>query len=601
MRKYRIRKLLQRLFCGSNSREIEPDEIFLDSSNLPQFDKNQFEGRIEKPIDKNTKSFVVVIFVFIIILYIIRVFLLQIYDGESFAYLSENNRLRHSIIFAERGVLYDRNGEELVWNEVGDSSQGIVSTDRSSSQGIVSTDQVVEQEKIYIEDKEGSFALRVYSDRDGLAHILGYVGYPLKDSSGNYYQDEFLAKDGAELFFDNRLSGVNGLEIEEIDALQEIKSKNTIRPPEDGQNITLSIDSRLNEALYRFLEYRANESGFVGGAGILMDVTSGEVITLTSFPEFSSQVLTDGEPRDKISSYITDERKPFLNRVVSGLYTPGSIVKPIVAIGALSEGVITPEKEILSTGSISLPHPYLEDVFSVFVDWKAHGYVNMREAIANSSNVYFYEVGGGFEDQEGIGIDGINKYARLFGLGKSTGSVFNDSDGTIPNPKWKSEMFDGEEWRIGDTYNTAIGQYGFQVTLIQMVRAIGAIANGGMLMSPILEKGENISYKSIQVDDSILQIVREGMRMGVEEGTVKSLNTPYVDVAAKTGTAQLGVSKKFVNSWVVGFFPYENPKYSFAIIMEKGPEKNLIGASSVMREFIKWINIYAPEYFNDVN
>ncbi len=559
------------MFKGSQKREIEPDEIFLDSSNLPQFDRNQFEGRIEKPIGKKTQLFVAVVFFLVMILYIGRVFSLQIYDGESFAYLSENNRLRHSIIFSERGVLYDRNDVELVWNE-------------SESSNI-----------------EEEFALRTYIKLNGLSHVLGYIGYPLKDVLGNYYQDEFIAKDGAELFFDDRLKGVNGLEIVEVDALQEVKSKNTIRPPKDGESITLSIDSRLNEALYRFLGERAERSGFVGGAGILMDITNGEIITLASFPEFSSQVLTDGKPSDTIASYVEDERKPFLNRVISGLYTPGSIVKPIVAIGALSEGVITPEKEILSTGSIRLPHPYIDGVYSVFVDWKAHGYVNIREAIANSSNIYFYEVGGGFEDQEGIGIDGINKYAELFGLGRSTGSMFDDSSGIIPNPEWKAEMFDGDEWRIGDTYNTAIGQYGFQVTLIQMVRAIGAIANGGMLMSPILEKGEAVTYESVKIDDEILQIIREGMRMGVDSGIVKALNTPYVKVAAKTGTAQLGVSKKFVNSWVVGFFPYEKPKYAFAIIMEKGPEHNLIGASSVMREYIEWINTHAPEYFNTVN
>ncbi|MFC1730662.1 penicillin-binding transpeptidase domain-containing protein [candidate division KSB1 bacterium] len=552
---------------GSKNREIEPDEIFLDSSNLPEFDRNQFEGRIEKPIAKSVQFFVVGIFLLVFILYVGRIGYLQLYKGESFKYLSENNRLQHSIIFAERGVLYDRNGEELVWNEAGDEK----------------------------------FALRKYTSLDGLSHVLGYVGYPLKDRSGIYYQEEFIAKDGVELYSDNLLRGENGLEIEEIDALQEVKSKSVIRPPRDGQNVTLSIDARLNQALYNLLGERARESGFVGGAGMLMDVTNGEIIALASFPEFDSQVLTDGEPHAQIRSYVGDIRKPFLNRIVSGLYTPGSIVKPIVAVGALSEGVITPDKKILSTGSISIPHPYIEDEYSVFVDWKAHGYVDVREAIANSSNVYFYEVGGGFEEQAGIGIEGINKYASLFGLGKETKSPFVEGEGVIPNPEWKLETFDNDPWRIGDTYNTAIGQYGFQVTPIQMVRAIGAIANGGTLMTPIIEKdGESVG-ENLSLDGDILQIVREGMRMGVKEGSAKALNTAYIEVAAKTGTAQLGVSKKFVNSWVTGFFPYDDPKYAFIVIMEKGPEGNLVGAASVMRGYIEWINIHAPEYFNTVN
>jgi len=564
---------------GSQNREIEPDEIFLDSHNLPKFDQYQFEGRIEKPIAKKMQFLMVVAVFFIFILYSGRIGYLQLYKGEAFASLSENNRLQHSIIFAERGVLYDRNGIELAWNEVGNKTGVDAGT----------------------EEKGEEFAFRRYTSLSGISHVLGYVGYPLRDSKGNYYQDEFTAKDGAELFFDNRLRGENGLEIEEVDALQDTKSKNTIRTPKDGQNVTLSIDSRLNEELYALIGKRAQESGFTGGAGILMDITNGEIIALASFPEFDSQVLTDGEPRAQISTYVQDSRKPFLNRIVSGLYTPGSIVKPIVAVGALSEGVITAEKKILSTGSIRIPNPYVDGAYSVFVDWKAHGWVDVREAIANSSNVYFYEVGGGFEDQEGLGIEKINTYTSLFGLGKETGSLFTEGIGVIPNPAWKAEHFDDGVWRIGDTYNTAIGQYGFQVTPIQMVRAIGAIANGGGLLTPILEKGGAVSQTSLGLDDAVLDVVREGMRLGVEEGIAQSLSTPYVKVAAKTGTAQLGVSKKFVNSWVVGFFPYGAPRYAFVIIMEKGPEANLVGASSVMRGYIEWIQIHAPEYFSIVN
>ncbi len=568
---HRIRLLLRRFLNGTKNREIEPDEIFLDSHNLPEFDRYQFEGRIEKPIRKKMQFFVIVVLLLILVPYMWRIGYLQLYKGEAMAYLSEKNSLKHSIIFAERGVLYDRNGVELVWNEVGK------------------------------DDKKDGFSIRKYINLEGLSHVLGYVGYPLRDSSGIYYRDKFVAKDGAELFFNNRLSGKDGLEIEEVDAFQKIKSKNTIRPPKDGQNITLSIDSRLNETLYKILGKRANESGFVGGAGILMDVTNGEIIALASFPEFKSQVLTDGEPRSQIREYVIDNRKPFLNRVVSGLYTPGSIIKPIVAVGALSEGVITPDKKILSTGSIKIANPYVKNGYSVFVDWRAQGYVNIREAIAVSSNVYFYEVGGGFKDQKGIGIEGINKYARLFGFGKKTGSPFPEKNGLIPNPEWKARVFNNDPWRIGDTYNTSIGQYGFQVTPIQIVRAIGAIANGGSLMTPTLEKGGNISKIQLPIDKNILQVVREGMRMGVESGIARALNVPFVEVAAKTGTAQLGVYKKFVNSWITGFFPYGNPKYAFVVIMERGPEKNLVGAASVMREFLEWINIHVPEYFNNVN
>lgn len=558
----RIRLFLRRLLRGGKGREIAPDEIFLDSHNLPEFDRDQFEGRLEKPIAKRAQVLVLLVFGGVLTLFVGQIGVLEIKKGAVYASLSENNRLEHSIIFAERGVLYDRMGRELAWNEKG----------------------------------EEEYALRGYRETPGLAHILGYVGYPLKDASGVYYQREYRGKDGVELFFNERLSGKNGLKIEETDAHQTVTSESVTRPPQDGENITLSIDAHLSEALYTLIGERARESGFVGGAGVMMDVTNGEVVALVSYPEYSPRALTDGAPRDEIVSYVNDSRKPFLNRVVSGLYTPGSIVKPIVATGALTEGVITPEKEILSTGSIRIPNPYFEGTYSTFVDWKAHGWVDVRHAIAQSSNVYFYEVGGGFEDQPGIGIDGINTYARHFGLGRATGIVFTEQEGVIPNPEWKAETFGDDEWRIGDTYNTAIGQYGFQVTPIQIVRAIAAIANGGELLTPLLERGGAPESETIPVKDEYLQVVREGMHLGALEGTARAVNTPYVSIAGKTGTAQLGTRKEYVNSWVTGFFPYESPRYAFAVIMERGPVSNLVGASAVMRDFIEWMHAEAPEY-----
>ncbi|MBI2617857.1 hypothetical protein HYW58_00140 [Candidatus Kaiserbacteria bacterium] len=565
----RIKHFLRRLFSRRKDREINPDEIFLDASNLPAFDQHQFEGRLERPIAKRTHFLVAAVFLFLLLLYAGRVGFLQTYRGEAFARLSESNRLTHSIIFADRGVLYDRTGKELAWNVAG---------------------------------TDDDFALRRYYRDEGLSHAIGYVGYPLKDVAGVYYQNAYIGRGGAESFFDGRLSGDNGLKIVEIDALQKVTSESVVRPPRDGENITLSVDASLSSALFTLLKRRAEESGFVGGAGVVVDISNGEIIALASYPEYDSQTLTDGESGERIQSYVEDSRKPFLNRIVSGLYTPGSIIKPIIAIGALEEGVITPEKEILSTGSIRVPHPYIEDAFSIFVDWKAHGYVDMRRALAVSSNVYFYEVGGGFENQKGIGIEGINRYARMFGLGETSSSPFEgESIGVIPNPRWKEETFNGDEWRIGDTYNTSIGQYGFQVTPMQMALAIGAIANGGTLFTPILEKGTSAEKKVLPINARNTEVVREGMRLGVREGTAQALSVSFVDVAAKTGTAELGTVKQFVNSWVVGFYPYENPRYAFAVIMERGPVKNLVGAASVMREYLEWIHAHAPEYLSPVN
>jgi penicillin-binding protein 2 len=153
---------------------------------------------------------------------------------------------------------------------------------------------------------------------------------------------------------------------------------------------------------------------FSGGAGVIMDIKTGELLSLTSYPEYNPTTLSAGQDKKTINSYFSDKRKVFLNRAVSGLYTPGSIVKPFIGYGALVENVISPVKQILANGSISIPNPYFPDKKSTFKDHGTFGYVDMQKAIAVSSDVYFYEIGGGFQDQKGLGIVNIDKYARLF-------------------------------------------------------------------------------------------------------------------------------------------------------------------------------------------
>ena len=548
-------------------REIAPDEIFLDSSNLPDFDVHQFEGRFEKPISKRTIFFLGAVFVFVGMAFVWRVWSLQIAQGEVYRQKSENNRLDKIPIFAERGIIYDRNKTELAWNE----------------------------------PQDNVFPRRVYTGKEGFSHILGYVVYPKKDAKGFYYRTELAGRDGVERKYNKVLAGKNGEKIIETDALMNILSESVIKHPQDGEPVTLTIDERVQNALFGFIKDLSYEKGFVGGAGVLMDVKTGDVIALASYPEYDSAILSDGSNRAKIRAFQTDPAAPFLNRAISGLYTPGSIVKPFVALAALNEKVITPEKQILSTGSISLPNPYYPELKSVFTDWKAHGWVDVRRALAVSSNVYFYEVGGGYKDQNGLGIRRIREYIAKFGIGEKTGvDLPGEVAGVVPGPEWKKEHFNGEPWRVGDTYNTAIGQYGFQVTPIQMVRAVAAIATDGMLPVPHLAARTHTSPADISdgIDSRYFTVVKEGMRQAVLEGTAKGLNVPFVKVAAKTGTAEVGISKRRVNSWILGFYPYDNPRYAFVVVMEKGPRENTIGGLYVMRRLLEWMRANTPEYLS---
>lgn len=554
-------------------KDIDPDEIFLDSKNLPNFNVQQFEGRMEKAIPKNSAYLIGFFFLLVIVIFSWEVVGLQIVKGGYYLEKSQNNTLMKQPIFADRGLIYDRNGVMLTWNEwpVGDVNK--------------------------LESPS-----RKYIDKSGFSLLLGYVSAPAKDASGKYWQDNFIGKDGIESFYNKKLTGINGERITEIDVKGSVHSENVILAPQKGEDLNLSIDSRIQNKMYESISSMAQNVNFQGGAGVLMDIHSGEILAITSYPEYNSSILSDGKDKQKISSYFQDKRKVFLNRSVSGLYSPGSIVKPFIGYAALKEEVISPAKKILANGTISIPNPYYPEKKSIFKDHGVFGYVDMRQAISISSDIYFYEIGGGFEDQKGLGISNIDIYSKLFGIGDKTGAdLIGEKSGVIPTPEWKAKTFKGDPWRIGDTYNTSIGQYGFQVTPLQMARAVSGLANMGVFYTPhILKDDPNYkeSSQSLEVDKEKMKVVFEGMRMAVTEGTCVALNIPDIKIAAKSGTAQVGLGNTNTNSWIIGFFPYEQPRYAFALVMERGPKSASGNATRVMREVVDYMKINTPEYFD---
>ena len=547
--------------------EVSFDEILLDSSNLPSFNTLRMEGRMEKPIGRGSIYAIAIIFSLILVVFLGRLGMLQVVNGEAYAEQSEQNSLAHRLIAAERGVVYDRTGELLAWNELDNSG-------------------------------EYDFPVRAYTDREGLGQLIGYVSYPQKDTSGVYYRTEYKGQSGVEESFDAVLKGENGTQLIEVTARGEIISENTIAQPDSGDALTMSVDAELSEMLYELIATTTIRQGFRSGAAAMMDVETGEIIALTSYPSYDPEILSDGDDVAQIEAYYNDERFPFLNKVIGGVYTPGSIVKPFVAYAALVENIIDPEKIIVSNGKLVVPNRYDPDNPAVFHDWRVHGAMTMRDAIAYSSNVYFFTIGGGFEDQKGLGITKIHEYMKLFEIGDLTHvPLGGEVEGVVPNPEWKTETFD-DDWRLGDTYNTAIGQFGFLTTPLQMLRAYAAIANGGTLITPQIMLGERGERTNLHLDQEKLRIVQEGMRQTViqDGGTARALERSDVAIAGKSGTAELGASKDKVNSWIAGYFPYDEPKYAFILFMESGPRANMVGAGSVMGKAFDWMAEYRPWY-----
>lgn len=549
------------------STQVDVEEILLDASNIPALDYARLEGKRELPIEKRSIWTIGGIFCLIAIIFGAKIVSLQVIHGEEYKAIADNNSVNKAPIIAERGVVYDRRGEMLAWNEADDSG-------------------------------EYDFPIRAYTDRAGLGQVLGYVSYPKKDSRGFFFRTDYLGRSGVELAYDEILKGNNGNKIVEVDALSKVISEYAIDIAVSGGAVTLSVDAELSEAMYDIIATSSAKAGFRSGAAAIMNVHTGEILALTSFPSFDPEVMADGDDTTLIEQYNTDDRLPFLNKVIGGAYTPGSIVKPFVAYAALEHHIIDPSKVIVSTGEIIVPNPYNPSSPSVFRDWRAHGKMTMREAIAFSSNVYFYIIGGGYGDQPGLGITKMAENYHRFGLGELTGiTIAQEQAGVVPDPKWKQEVFN-DDWRLGDTYFTAIGQFGFLTTPMQMLRAYAALANGGYLVSPHVEYGVQGEKKDIHIDPALMQIIHEGMRKTVtyNGGTARPLERKDVAIAAKSGTAEVGVGNAYVNSWAAGFWPYEEPQYAFILMMDKAPRSNALGAARIMGDVVQWMSVHRPEY-----
>ena len=547
-------------------KDIEPDEILMDSANLPGFERGLFEGRLESPLPSKIPYVILAVFFLGLSGIIFRLFELEITRGEEYLARAESNRLLRVRLPAERGLIYDRNMKELAWN----ADDG-----------------------------------RRYPYERGFGHVLGYLGYA----------DEFIpevsaevkiGKAGIENVFDEVLRGRDGSRLIEEDAKGEFFAESVELAPENGRSAVLTIDAGIQSELFKIIENVAADRGFKAGAGAAIDVKSGEIMALVSAPEYDSNVLSKGGVSEKISGYIKDESNPFFFRAIDGLYPPGSTFKTVVALAALAEKIIDPEKQILSMGSISIPNPYFPDKPSVFYDWKAHGWVDMRRAIAVSSNVYFYSIGGGFGEQAGLGVRRIIDYASRLGFGKKTGLELGGAEGFLPTPEWKEKNVPSDPvWRIGDTYNLSIGQGMLQVSPLQMALLASTIANEGLKPSPHLlksllsangtkETAEIKEPERADVPEAVFKIVKEGMREAAETGTASSLAGVGVKAAGKTGTAEIGSGTK-VNSWFIGFFPYDDPKVALAIVLEGGRAENLVGAPYAASRIVRWIAQNRPE------
>jgi penicillin-binding protein 2 len=490
------------------------------------------------------------------------------------------------------------------------------------------------------------------------AHIIGYMG-PIPadradefESQGYVLDRDRIGYDGIEYSLQDLLAGTPGLQRVERDvAGQIVRNVGEPRAAQPGYSVRLTIDAELQEAAQEALidmitrlkeENPDNPIGYDRGVVIATNPRTGEILAMVSWPTYDNSRFARSIDYPYYDQVSKDPLRPLFNQAVNSLYPPGSIFKLITATGVVEEGVVDPEYEIECPGEIQLEDRYYPNDpgrAQRFVCWleAGHGQVDLLHAIAWSCDIYFYKVGGGFEDEvEGTGL-GINRLARwmqFYGLGSTTGiELAGENQGFIPSPDWKRRVW-GENWSTGDTYNSAFGQGYILTTPLQMLNVLNTIINNGVAVKPTLIReivdadGQVVAgFEPVRTDmrpaireywqeeygepypetlDGTMLLIQTGMRMAVtvEGGTALTAQNdylPYVPIAGKTGTAEFcdNIAAALeqcipgnwpAHAWYMSYAPYGNPEISVVAFIYNGGEGSSIAlpvASEVMDAYFR--------------
>lgn len=443
---------------------------------------------------------------------------------------------------------------------------------------------------------------RAYIDGPQFAHVLGYTGKVSKkdlERDSYYVQSDTIGRLGIEAQFEDTLRGEHGRIFFARDGEDAIEKQ-----PLSGDTVALNIDYDIQKALYREVFAVLRGTPTTGAAGIVQDPRSGAVLGMVSFPTFDNNVFNGPVSQVEYERLFENRTKPLFNRVINGLYNPGSTIKPLIGLAALQEDVIDENDVTHDCVELRVVNPFDPDDVRVFKNWRAEfGPFTLSRAIANSCNVYFFTVGGGFGNVAGLGIDRIVLYLKALLANVSLGiDLPGEERGFVPTPEWKLEKR-GERWYQGDTYNVSIGQGDLLVTPLWINTYISAIANGGTVYRPRVANrivgngGEQTIFEPEQLaalpfSPEYIEAMKRAMRETVISGTGKALNDLPVPAAAKTGTAEV-VKGRTVNSLFTVFAPVDDPEIALTILIE-GSASNEGFAIRAAHQFLRWY-FKAPE------
>lgn len=601
----------------------------------------------EKKIFENRIILAVVFISILTLLLLFRMYDLQIINHDYYQQESLGNQMQNLPITPIRGKIFDRNGKVIATNKTSYRiiaiPEKVKNIDKSINElkelGLINDNDIEKfHEKLKsfkkfqtisiknnLSEEDASIFFtktriegisvepyfhRIYPYNDSSSHLIGYISSISKDDINNYDQEnykgtKFIGKSGIEKQYEEILHGTSGIKQVERNVFGRIINSEIINPAQAGKNIYLSIDMDLQTKAEEVLE---NKRGVI----IMMDVKNGSILAMVSKPTFDLNLFVDGISVEKYKKILADKDLPLFNRAIKGLYPPGSTVKPMIALGGLENKNISINSKVFCSG-----HYKISDNSRTFRDWNrsGHGDVNVKDAIAQSCDIYFYDLA------YNMGIDDLSKNLSFFGFGEKTGvDLPNEAKGILPSKEWKKQNKD-EPWYAGDTLNTGIGQGFTTVTPLQLANATAAIANNGRLLKPTLllylqdqnsneiTTVENESFKQIPINNiDNWQAVKEGMVDTIysNKGTARLLkkNDAYT-IAGKTGTAQVfGLSEGEVyvaqnydeklrdHALFTAFSPIENPEIVIAVIVENAGS----GSSQAAPLAKEMLDLYFEKY-----
>ncbi len=554
-----------------------------------------------------------------------RLWHLQVVNGDEYKNNANRNRVRIRKIAPPRGHILDRAGREIVTNRpsfnvtlVKEDSKDITQTlkqlapilDMTESElwekvrlssgnphyyPILLKEDIDWQTLAYLEYHNRQFAgvrtevqpVRVYPYTDLAANIIGYLGsitkkeLELSREEDNYRGGDIIGKRGLEKLRESDLRGEKGKKLSEVDAkgfeqriLEEVE-------PLPGRDIQLTIDVDLQQVAENFMT-----AGEKSGAVVVLEVNSGKVLAAVSTPSIHITDFVGGISSKKWKALLDNPKKPLINKVVQGNYPPGSVYKMVTALAGLAKGVVNEKTLIFCPGHYRFGN-------RTYRCWKhsGHGWVNLKQAIAQSCDVYFYQVG------QWVGVDGLAKFARKLGLGKKTGIEMEyEKSGLVPTKEWKQRV-KKRKWQEGETLSVAIGQGSNLMTPLQIAQMTATIANGGTVYRPqLVEKvidsnGEVIESFQPQIVEQVkgydyfFRLIQQGMKEVVEgkRGTARRVRIKGIEIAGKTGTAQVvkvaqyrGMKEQDIpykyrdHGWFTCYAPADKPEIAVTVLVEHG-------------------------------